>query len=80
MALEYPKPMKLLKKLRDSESGQTAVEYIMLLAVMTVLATSILTRFKNWILAPCSLNSASITCMFEEILGNKEFTYFTIRK
>ncbi len=70
---------KLLKRLKDEE-GQTAVEYIMLVAVLSVLAMSILGRFKNWILAPCEINSSSITCMFENILGNTDFIYFTLRK
>ncbi|MDH5581041.1 MAG: hypothetical protein OEY33_03980 [Bdellovibrionales bacterium] len=72
--------MNKLRRMLKSERGQTAVEYIMLLAVMTVLATSILTRFKNWILAPCEINSNSIICMFEKIVGGTDFIYFTLRK
>ncbi len=66
--------------LRNGQEGQTAVEYVMMLAVVAVLATTFMKRVKGWVLAPCDVNPSSLNCMFEKFLGGTKFTYFTIRK
>ena len=71
---------RFILELKENEKGQTAVEYVMMLAVITVLATSFMKRVSGWVMDPCSVNPRSLNCMFEKVLGNTKFRYFTLRR
>jgi Flp pilus assembly pilin Flp len=62
-----------------SESGQTAVEYVMMLVVVATLAMAIMKKTKAWMLAPCSVNQNSITCMLESVFNSKNLQYFPFK-
>ena len=77
-----------MKKLLKNEKGQTAVEYILLLLVMTSIITSILFYIKNKYLgdpAKCNLpaNRNTILCKINSVFapsGQKKFQYYQFKK
>ena len=82
---------KLSKFLKHNESGQTSVEYILMLAVMVTLITSLMGIAKDRILGNvenCGAGTASLACSLQRIVnfgsnpGDTEnnFRYFTLRR
>ncbi|RLA62591.1 MAG: hypothetical protein DRQ88_08170 [Epsilonproteobacteria bacterium] len=72
-----------MKKLLKSEDGQTAVEYILLIAVMSTIAFSIMKIAKERLLADadnCSPESKSMVCLFKNLYDKRDFVYFTIMR
>lgn len=63
----------------NSESAQTAVEYVMMMVVVASLAMAIMKKTKAWMLAPCSVNKNSITCMLEKVFNSSNLQYFPFR-
>ncbi|OUR95310.1 hypothetical protein A9Q84_15845 [Halobacteriovorax marinus] len=66
-----------------NENGQTAVEYILLLAVMVAIMTSILATVRTRILgdsANCTPASRSVICNFERTLNVQDLRRFTIKR
>lgn len=81
--------MKIKKMRKIGKKGQTAIEYILLLFVMTSLIASLLTMIKtNYLgnIANCGQVSErnKIMCKINIILmpsgGNKAFQYFPFKK
>lgn len=80
--MERGTPQKL-KKGVFSEAGQTAVEYILLLAVASVLAFKLGNLIKAKILGEgdnCTPNSTSFYCQIVSIYSGNNFKRFVIRR
>jgi len=72
-----------MKRFLKSEDGQTAVEYVLLIAVMATIAFSIMKIAKERLLADadnCTESSKSMICMFKGIYERRDFVYFTIMR
>lgn len=77
-----------LDHLRKDEKGQTSVEYILLLAAMSVIIFSLLTGIRDRILPrvrPCPENDPTLGCKLARIvdsMGSTDptFRYFRLRK
>lgn len=78
-----------MKKRTLGQSGQSAIEYILLLMVMVTLITSLLSYVKNKYLGDptkCETpaNSKTLLCKIESYVrptgGNKPFQYFPFKK
>ena len=77
------------KSLIRNQSGQTAVEYILMIAVMATLIVSLLGYIKNKYLGNAlkcnSSNSSGMLCKISSILmpdssGGRRFRYFPFKK
>jgi hypothetical protein len=77
----------LFKKDRKStESGQTAVEYVLMLLVVSALIGGLMGRVKEWLLADikeCTGSSTSLSCrvgrQFTSLKKNN-YKYFPLRR
>ena len=72
-----------MKRFLKSEDGQTAVEYVLLIAVMATIAFSIMKIAKERLLADadnCTESSKSMVCMFKGLYDRRDFVYFTIMR
>lgn len=81
---------RVINYIKSNETGQTAVEYILMLAVMAALITSIMGILRDRILAGADNcgTSTSLACSLQRITnfgsnpGDTEnnFRYFTLRR
>lgn len=63
--------------------GQTAVEYVMLIAVMVTIMGSVLSTVRSAILGDarnCTPDSKAIVCSFERSFNVEDLRYFTIKR
>lgn len=69
------------KFLLSNKLGQTSVEYILMVAVMSTIGFSIMKIVKERILQDadkCTESSKSLVCMFQTLYDRRDFVYFTI--
>lgn len=65
--------------LKSAERGQTAVEYILLIAVVMVLMSVVLRQVRLWVLAEnCGPDSRQISCQLQRVYGTKDFRTFRL--
>ncbi len=82
----------MIKKVLNNDHGQTSVEYILLLAAMITIITSILSSVRNRLIAnqdTCLDTNQSIGCVITRSISsfgsnsadpdNPSFRFFTIR-
>jgi Flp pilus assembly pilin Flp len=75
-----------IKNIRNDQSGQTAIEYVLLLVVVSTLVTAVAGNIKEYFLADagnCTAQSKSLVCTFEtqfEKVGLADFRYFTVMR
>lgn len=65
------------------EKGQTAIEYVLLLAVIAPLIFNLMGYFKDFMVGDagkCTSNSKSLICMVELSLSKDQFKIFTLRR
>ena len=65
----------------EYEKGQTAVEYILLLAVIAIVVFSVFSIIKERVLAGaenCTPGQRSLICQFHRIFSASEFRYFRL--
>lgn len=65
----------------NGERGQVAVEYVLLLAVVTTILFSLMGQVKGYLLADqgaCTASSKSVVCQFEKMLSFNSFRSFRI--
>ena len=63
------------------DKGQTAVEYILLLAVMTLIFISVFGIIKSRVLAGadnCTPEQKSLVCYFHRLFDHGQFRYFRL--
>lgn len=63
------------------ESGQVAVEYVILLSAVVVILFTVMGQVKEYMLADqgnCKPNSTSIVCQFERALSLDQFRRFRV--
>ena len=68
---------------RPKKSGQTVVEYMLILLVIMVIAYTMAIRIKAYFLADatnCNANSKSLICQFQRIYSDANYRYFVIKK
>jgi hypothetical protein len=71
----------MTKKIFSNKLGQTSVEYILMIAVMSTIGFSIMKIVKERILQDadtCTETSKSLICMFQGLYDRRDFVYFTI--
>ncbi len=71
--------MKFFKQL--GKSGQTSVEYILLIAVVVVMINTVMQRVKEYVFAEqdnCTSESKSLVCKYERLLKQDQFRRFTL--
>jgi Flp pilus assembly pilin Flp len=69
------------RTLLKSESGQTAVEYILMTAVVVTIITSLMGYVKKRVLGEgeeCTPESTTIVCRFENIFAGGNYKYFRV--
>lgn len=76
----------MISKTKAQEKGQTSVEYIFMIAVVALLAFTILGQFRSWMVAngaeDCEVNSAAFVCRLSSFLprrGYHNFKTYSIR-
>ena len=65
----------------SNKLGQTSVEYILMVAVMSTIGFSIMKIVKERIFEDadsCTETSKSLVCMFQGLYERRDFVYFTI--
>ncbi|MBT3237041.1 MAG: hypothetical protein HN353_13880 [Bdellovibrionales bacterium] len=69
-----------------TEQGQTAVEYVLMLLVVSALVSGLMGRVRDWLLQDikdCKQSSSSLTCRVNNqftMLERNKFRYFPLRR
>jgi len=61
-----------------AEAGQTMLEYILVILVVITIAMIFYPRVREWVIAPCSQNQASLACKIEKFYQRDNFRYWRI--
>lgn len=72
-----------MKKIILDEKGQTAIEYVLLIAVMSVIIFSLMGQIQKMMLGTggeCAQDDSSIICKFKKNLDLTSFKTFTLRR
>ena len=74
----------LVRKTFFNVSGQTAVEYILLLMVVVTMITALAKKVKDHFSLPegvtCEERPTALVCQFRKPLDNSNYRYFSIMK
>jgi len=80
--------IKLFKAIKKCQTGQTSIEYILLISVVITMLIGVSKQIESYLLADagnCKADSKSIVCRLENAFkfgggDGKGFRYFTLRR